>query len=325
MTISVIIPVYNAGKTLETGVGSVLGQSRLPDEILLVDDGSEDDSIAVAERLQSRDSRVRLLRQPHGGASAARNRGLREAAGEWVLFLDADDRLAENALEVLAAQADAETDACCGRVLRSWEKEEERADPPLRFREGSGAVNWALADPTERLTIHGWLIRRAVCMQAEIFFRPDLRLAEDSEWMLRVLYACRGVQFVSEAVYRYSISAESTIHRWKKGLTDGYLRTLKEIGRTTASGEKNWPLFVLTTLLLILTHDVLHPANPAGMRERTREMKRLRALPEMEEAFRKADLSQLSAGKRLVLLCLKNRCYAPVRLAVRFRQRQNAS
>ena len=223
MTISVIIPVYNAEKTLEACVASVLKQSLPPEEILLADDGSADGSEAVEATLQAQEPRVRVISLPHGGVSEARNRGLKEARGEMVLFLDADDELTESALEALAAGMDEKTDAVCGTVLKGNETAAGEA-AGMRFgrREllkgnetaaggaAGGAdvlrigrqelLNRALADPTMLLTIHGWLFRRGLC--AEETFHPGLRLGEDSEWMLRVLGRCRQAAFVSAPVYR---------------------------------------------------------------------------------------------------------------------------
>jgi cellulose synthase/poly-beta-1,6-N-acetylglucosamine synthase-like glycosyltransferase len=87
-TVSVIIPAYRAAGVIGRAVDSLLAQTRPPDEILIIDDGSPDD---VAAALEPYGQRVRLLRQPNGGASSARNRGLDEATGEWIAFLDADD------------------------------------------------------------------------------------------------------------------------------------------------------------------------------------------------------------------------------------------
>lgn len=93
LRISVIVPVYRAERFVEEAVASALAQPEVA-EVLLVEDGSPDGSLAVCERLAAQDSRVRLLRHPGGanrGAGATRNLGLREARCEWVAFLDADD------------------------------------------------------------------------------------------------------------------------------------------------------------------------------------------------------------------------------------------
>src|SRR5262249_59293001 len=87
-TISVVIPCYNGARFLRETLASVLAQTLPPLEVLVIDDGSTDDSGAVAE---SFGPPVRVIRQPNQGESVARNRGIEEAKGEWVGFLDADD------------------------------------------------------------------------------------------------------------------------------------------------------------------------------------------------------------------------------------------
>jgi glycosyltransferase involved in cell wall biosynthesis len=95
-TVSVIIPAYRAARTLGRAIDSLLAQTRLPDEILVIDDGSPDD---LGSTLAAYRERVRLHRQPNGGAASARNRGIDLAAGELIAFLDADDYWERHKLE----------------------------------------------------------------------------------------------------------------------------------------------------------------------------------------------------------------------------------
>lgn len=94
-SVSVVIPCFNQAHFLADSIGSVLEQTRAALEILVVDDGSTDDTAEVAERFAG----VRCIRQRNHGVSAARNAGLRASNGEFVVFLDADDRLLPHALQ----------------------------------------------------------------------------------------------------------------------------------------------------------------------------------------------------------------------------------
>jgi glycosyltransferase EpsJ len=89
--ISVIVPVYQAEAFLDQCVQSMLAQTERDFELLLIDDGSPDNSPALCDAYAARDSRVRVIHKPNGGVSSARNAGLDAAAGKFVVFLDSDD------------------------------------------------------------------------------------------------------------------------------------------------------------------------------------------------------------------------------------------
>lgn len=89
--ISVIIPSYNSGKTIEKCVGSILSQSFQDFEIIIIDDGSTDASPMLCDRLAENDSRITVRHKKNGGISSARNMGLELVRGEWVTFMDSDD------------------------------------------------------------------------------------------------------------------------------------------------------------------------------------------------------------------------------------------
>lgn len=91
--VSVIIPVYNSEKYICDCILSVQEQSFSDIEILIVDDGSEDESMEICRKLNKTDQRIHMLFQNHKGVSSARNRGIREAKGKYLFFLDSDDMI----------------------------------------------------------------------------------------------------------------------------------------------------------------------------------------------------------------------------------------
>ena len=106
--ISVIVPVYQAEALLPQCVESVLAQTFSDWELLLIDDGSRDGSPTLCDGYAARDPRIRVFHKPNGGLSDARNYGLCHAQGEYILFMDGDDWLAENVCPGLLQMADGE-------------------------------------------------------------------------------------------------------------------------------------------------------------------------------------------------------------------------
>jgi glycosyltransferase involved in cell wall biosynthesis len=143
-TISVVIPCYNAGRFLRETLDSVLRQTCAPLEVIVVDDGSTDDSAAIA---QSYETPVRVIRQTNQGESVARNRGMDEAQGEWIALLDADDCWEPDKLQKQTAALNADShpdEAVCvytdafafqgDRRLQDIVRPEWHATPQFRTR-----------------------------------------------------------------------------------------------------------------------------------------------------------------------------------------------
>jgi CDP-glycerol glycerophosphotransferase len=117
--LSVVIPIYNVEEFLEPCLDSLLAQTFTDFEAIMVDDGSTDRSAEIAERYVALDERFRLVSQPNGGLSSARNTGTDHATGELLVFLDSDDMLTENAYELLVGALDRTgSDFATGNVYR---------------------------------------------------------------------------------------------------------------------------------------------------------------------------------------------------------------
>lgn len=97
--ISVIVPVYNGEECISRCVDSIILQSFTDWELILIDDGSVDASCLICDDYARKDTRIKVVHKKNGGVSTARNRGIEEAHGEYVLFVDADDYLEDNYLQ----------------------------------------------------------------------------------------------------------------------------------------------------------------------------------------------------------------------------------
>lgn len=216
--VGVVIPAYCCSMTIERALGSIRGQKVLPRHIVIVDDGSPDDSAAKAEAWRHRLLPVKLtiIRQQNAGAGAARNRGLIELDTEWVAFLDADDEWTPNKLHI------------CMDTLKRHNLDMISTNM-IVVEEGGNKVEfdcakWFLeyrADLFSGLFLRGWIatstvvIRRSKIMEAG-GFDPSLRSAQDYELWLAILADrnCR-LEVIPDSLTIY--------HR-----TDGSITTLVE-------------------------------------------------------------------------------------------------
>ncbi len=183
MTISVIIPAYNAGKWLPSAVASVRAQTRPAEEVIIVDDGSTDGTEALCREFSPE---VRYVWRENGGLAAARNTGVKNTTGEWVLFLDADDILMTDALASLSSTADA-TDAgvVYGFVLQ---RQDHSTEAKLHGRP------YAVGEPPAPAKAHFWwtpiptagcaLISRSLNERVG-GFDENFHQVEDAEYWLR--------------------------------------------------------------------------------------------------------------------------------------------
>ncbi len=216
--ISVIVPVYNAGKYLEKCIGSVLGQSYEHLELILVNDGSTDGSGELCGSYAERDGRVRLIDQGHQGVSSARNTGLAAARGEYIAFVDSDDWIEAEMLAMLRflledAGADMAVCACYeeradgGQSLIDVGLEENVID-------GRGALERVVHGCLPFIALWNKLYRRSLFKG---FAFPPGRIHEDVFAAHELAFRCRKVACLPDALYHYvrhvgSISTTTDMH-----------------------------------------------------------------------------------------------------------------
>jgi glycosyltransferase involved in cell wall biosynthesis len=132
--ISVIVPVYNVEKYIQKCVGSIIGQAYSNLEIILVDDGSPDNSGQMCDEYAATDSRITVIHKQNGGVSSARNAGLDVATGEYVVFVDADDYLAEDYMQyMLSLVANTRAEFCLSKHCFMIVGEEQIAEDIVKI------------------------------------------------------------------------------------------------------------------------------------------------------------------------------------------------
>lgn len=216
--ISVIVPVYNTGAYLVPCMESLLAQNHRDLDILLVDDGSTDDSGAVCDEFARRDRRVRVIHQKNAGVSAARNTGLDQARGEYLFFLDSDDLLMPESLAVLCQRMEKYT-----LVSGSMQQIDEAGNLGtdglfLRDQQLSAEQMLHLLFHEEERGYQGYMSNKLFDLQLirehGLRFDPTIRYNEDRLFVTWYLLRCTRAVMISDVVYRYRIhtaSAQGTI------------------------------------------------------------------------------------------------------------------
>lgn len=212
MKVSVVIPVYNAEKTLSECLGSLQAQAFRDFEVVFVDDCSTDESPVIMCRfLEESGLPGRIIRQEkNGGVAAARNRGLDEAKGEYLCFLDADDKMATEALSLVS-------DACKGADIVGWDwtlgfekngryMRQADYDSPLQALQNlmGGTMRWNL-----------WLfaLRRGFVESSGLRFSPGANMGEDMQFMIRAYCLAGSVVQLHASLYRYNAVSTTSISR----------------------------------------------------------------------------------------------------------------
>lgn len=219
--ISVIIPVYNTEPYLERCLKSILSQSFTDIELLLVDDGSTDRSGAICDEYAVGDNRIKVLHQENGGVSSARNLGLDQATGEYVIFADADDHwVTDKALERLYGIA--KTNGL--DMLRGEYLAVDGSNRPLyqdRVSDRSKPYTGRIIGSYEFLeyAIHGefflWLILFKRSVIGTLRFETGRIFLEDMEFLSRLLVnECRCMYLSDEPFYAYTVHAASASNRF---------------------------------------------------------------------------------------------------------------
>ena len=208
---SIIIPVYNAEKYLGECLSSILGQNFSDYEVLLVDDGSKDNSPALCDQYAEKDKRVRVYHKANGGASDARNYGIRKVVGEFIIFMDADDFLiGENSLQILYDDMlkNGVVDCLCfncsyydsaNRRFRAWPSFNDNMLRTLDHNEAMiGLVKLGSFPCSPCMKV----LKTSFILNKEVFFKAGIT-AEDIPWFIDVLDNADSVRFIDLYAYAY--------------------------------------------------------------------------------------------------------------------------
>lgn len=221
--VSVVVPVYNVEDYLRECVDSILGQTHKNIELILVEDGSVDGSLAICEEYEKNDGRVRVIKQHNAGASAARNAGIEASTGDYVIFVDSDDYIMNNAIEsVVDCAIRTEADMVCWNMERmlfgvytpyNWQMPHESVIEDIPLIQRHMLNRYANDDLLiDNLIVLGSpcnkLIRRSIFNNVFVRFDSKVVYQEDLLMFFNLLNHVKKVAYLNEVLYHY---------RWREG------------------------------------------------------------------------------------------------------------
>lgn len=331
LMLSIIIPAHNAADTLKRCVSSVMEGGVSSDlEILIVENGSTDDTLSAATTLYEKwPDTIRVLTSKTG-VSNARNVGIDSARGEWILFLDADDRLSIAGMRTMVNRAaELSADILAGDIQRVYNNSQElhrySSTPIIWNGETLSAFSDEVLKPQTFMgNAWGKVFNRSWLMKNGLRFNTALSLAEDAEFMLNCAIHMRKAAYLPVECYYYHLNMNSAVRRFKEELPGEYIAAIEAIhsilGQTdSAAHRQSFETFVLYHLLLIAVNYSFHPDNPRPLSEQLRCYRSLAKSEPFATALKRPNYRDFSLSRKVPLFftargfCLGALCVARVR------------
>ena len=216
------MPIYNAEKYLHESVESVLRQTFVDFELILVNDGSKDGSAKICNEYAFKDHRVKVIHKKNGGVSSARNRGIKESIGAYIMFIDSDDQVVADFFEKsYKAAVDNNADLSVFGIVMETYKDNQKIQEEKYILSGSQNIY------TPQMLLCDWDKKfPAICMCApfaklyalriiqdnNIYFDESMSRAEDTYFNLQFLWFARSIYFSNDCCYRYLRINENSLY-----------------------------------------------------------------------------------------------------------------
>jgi Ss-1,4-galactosyltransferase len=347
--ISIIIPIYNAAKFLDQTIASCLKQDYPNLEIILINDGSTDDSKTICEKYLKASTSVLFFDRPHQGVSATRNFGLDHFSGEYFSFLDADDLLAENFISTLYTlakennldyitsgyqrfvgnfpKAEPRKPECAKSIGEEPQKQKSTKSirETLRIYDKSSFYKQLLDLNSGYNFCHMKIMSKSL---RHIRFDESLSVAEDALYNFKILNELNSFGATPAPLYLYRVHQNSTVRTFSEDYIEKYRIALQKIGNYLQENQGDlyqkyqnyFYAFVATHLFFILANFCCHKDN----KNQLKSIKSLYKIPLFSRAIYLAPFRLFPPQKAFVLLCFKFKLILFLRLIGRLRAKQNS-
>lgn len=217
MKISIIIPVYNKEKYLDKSIKSILNQTYENFELIIINDGSTDNSSTICHKFEQKDKRIKVIDTENYGVSNARNIGLKKAKGKYIQFIDADDYIENNMLENMVKIVEKYNPDIIINAIQMVNHKKENITNIVPTFDGITDINDVMesfAEIQKTTGIYGYVhnkfIKKSIIDNNDLRFDKNIWLAEDLDFCLDLYKYISNVYFCKKAYYHYLQEAENS-------------------------------------------------------------------------------------------------------------------
>jgi len=239
--ISIVIPIYNAEKYLEQCLNSIKNQTYKNFEVIMVNDGSKDESETICKRFSEDDSRFRYFTKSNEGVSSARNLGLDNVKGDFITFIDSDDWIAEKHLELLINSIKKTNSDIVVSCYKEFDNNIDTYYTIVYTKQEKNLLNFEKMNRDDFLTIFPKLMSINVCFNnavAKLFrkelvnnlrFDTSIKYGEDLDFYFSLYLNVESVSYVDELTYVYRIHGDSTTSNFNQEYAEQELSIFKKM------------------------------------------------------------------------------------------------
>ncbi|CDE24502.1 glycosyltransferase group 2 family protein [Clostridium sp. CAG:440] len=333
--ISIIVPIYNVEKYLNKCIESIVNQTYENIEIILIDDGSNDNSGIICDEYAKKDNRIIVVHKENGGVSSARNKGLKIAKGEWISFVDADDWIEQTFCQTLlnkVTQEQADIALCGYNRITDNRIEKINANNQEVFLNSNEYLVKSLNPQTGFGFCHMKLIKKEVLKS--ISFNERIEVGEDALFNIQLSTYIKKAVFLKQPLYNYRINNQSVVKRYDENYANKYLKSMKiieeyiwqeynEENEENIEIKQNYYNFVAYHIMLIIVNYCYHPDNKMCNAQRKNMLKEVINNDLFIIGLKKSNYNNISLTRKITLYTLKHKLYWLTAIICKIRQKQN--
>lgn len=321
MKLSIIIPIYNAEKYLPRCIDSIVKQLSRDVELILVDDGSTDESSKICDQYAEQYSSIRVCHVTNGGTGVARNTGMELAEGEWITFVDADDYVTDHFVNTILEHTETDLDVVLfeyleadGSKIKTSEKGKKScqyydADCHELFIQNNFLAKEIMDDCNFNMrSVWAKAYRRSLLEKNEIIFNSDVKIGEDMLFLLTVYESFNKAKCVPVVIYYYFFRNETSITNQYKpdfqSIIQSYIKAIIPWLEKYPQYCAYHANYRLNDIILYMKYDFFHCGNKEEKKHLKRRMKSIFVDGIYKEYYEQAKESKLlfcyGIEKRLV-------------------------